>query len=427
MASAAYSYPSDVDSDDGYGSDQFSDESDIDDFMGNRTPATRTPPPRYSSTSSLPRYTAAGMCIVCQRKPPYYNPRTGQSYPTCGLTCAAVLSQQAAAPPGRRSGSSSRSGSSGRANGYSHHDPSRRFAASQSGAGVPNTAGYRTPNLGASFPQPKKELCVVCKKGWTHRDYVTCGVTCGEKLCKDGGDSTMCTYCHRKPKQQGQEQCGDACADKAKEACLLCKCRPKNGKKHHLCGNTCKRIAMKSTPMILEAPKGHKTYEMAEEKFKKAWKGGAAVPVIKKIYKIIESEEFLKPYAAYKQKVGNEQFRYHGTKRQCQLGITTTQLCASAACAVCNILKTSFKVSVARGGSFGSGVYSSSASNKAFGYCGAGGAMLLTKVVLGKPYIGPARTAQAGFDCLVYDQDGPGNETVVYTDDAIRPVFLITF
>jgi hypothetical protein len=178
MASAAYSYPSDVDSDDGYGSDQFSDESDIDDFMGNRTPATRTPPPRYSSTSSLPRYTGAGMCIVrvvstyflrgshailqvCQRKPPYYNPRTGQSYPTCGLTCAAVLSQQAAAPPGRRSGSSSRSGSSGRANGYSHHDPSRRFAASQSGAGVPNTAGYRTPNLGASFPQPKKELCVV--------------------------------------------------------------------------------------------------------------------------------------------------------------------------------------------------------------------------------------------------------------------------
>jgi hypothetical protein len=39
---------------------------------------------------------------------------------------------------------------------------------------------------------------------------------------------------------------------------------------------------------------------LAEEKFKKAWKGGAAVPVIKKIYKIIESEEFLKPYAAYK-------------------------------------------------------------------------------------------------------------------------------
>lgn len=52
------------------------------------------------------------------------------------------------------------------------------------------------------------------------------------------------------------------CASMAKVACLLCKSRPKNGKKYHLCGKMCKRVAMKSTPMILEAPKGHKTYEM---------------------------------------------------------------------------------------------------------------------------------------------------------------------
>ena len=68
MASAEYLYPSDVDSDDGYGSDQFSDGSDADDgtygFMSTRRPATRTPPPNYSSTTSLPSYTATGMCIV---------------------------------------------------------------------------------------------------------------------------------------------------------------------------------------------------------------------------------------------------------------------------------------------------------------------------------------------------------------------------
>ncbi|KAJ2924068.1 hypothetical protein H1R20_g13020, partial [Candolleomyces eurysporus] len=134
------------------------------------------------------------------------------------------------------------------------------------------------------------------------RDYVTCGLTCIEKLCKDGpSDTTLCTYCHRRPKVAGKDQCGQTCADKAKIACLLCKARPRNGR-YHLCGRTCKRIATKSTPLILEIPKTHTTYDMVEDKFKSSWSAGATnpLPKISKIFKIIENNEFLMPYDQYK-------------------------------------------------------------------------------------------------------------------------------
>lgn len=71
----------------------------------------------------------------------------------------------------------------------------------------------------------------------------------------------VCQYCHRKPRLSGNNQCGIACQDSAKVACLLCKSRPKFGR-YHLCGQTCKKIAMKGTPLILEAPPGHSTYDL---------------------------------------------------------------------------------------------------------------------------------------------------------------------
>ncbi|KAJ2921126.1 hypothetical protein H1R20_g15967, partial [Candolleomyces eurysporus] len=239
----------------------------------------------------------------------------------------------------------------------------------------------------------------------------------------------MCTYCHRRPKFSGKEQCGQTCADKAKRACLLCKARPKN-KKYHFCGKTCKGIATKLTPLILEIPKGHITYDMVENKFKGGWKVGTP-PAITKIFKVIENDAFLKPYDAYRKRVGpKENYLYHGTKRQCQFGVSTTTLCASASCAICNILKTSFKVEIANpGGTFGQGIYSSSASSMAFGYCGAGGAMLLNKVVLGNSFQASSgiKNCPPGNDSVVHDPQGSYNQTIVYNNDAIRPVFLIMF
>ncbi|KAF6750872.1 hypothetical protein DFP72DRAFT_909489 [Ephemerocybe angulata] len=357
--------------------------------------------------SSTFGYGATGtLCIVCNIRPPFS--RNGKSYPTCGLTCASRLKT-------RQSGSPWGSSQDGGANQGSQQSSS-------------SSGGTQRTNFTPPQPvQPGMPVCVICKVRSTLQGYLTCGRSCVEKLCKEGGDPAVCDYCHARPRVAGQNQCGATCAAKAKNACLLCKCRPTTGK-FHLCGKTCKTISTMKTPLILEAPKGHKTYTMVESLFQQAWKSGTA-PIIKKIFKIIENDDFRRPYDAYLKATGNEKFRYHGTRRSCQLGVSTTELCADPGCRICNILKTSFKVSLANNGCFGAGIYSSSASNKAFGYGAASGAMLLNKVVLGKPYptgLG-TRSCPDGYNSVVYDEGGAANETIVYRDDAIRPVFLIMF
>ncbi|KAF8966937.1 hypothetical protein BDZ97DRAFT_1657074, partial [Flammula alnicola] len=263
---------------------------------------------------------------------------------------------------------------------------------------------------------------------------VTCGLTCAEKLCKAGpANPNMCDVSPRR--FPGHNQCGVNCRESAKLACLLCKSRPKY-KRYHLCGKTCKKIATKSTPLILEAPQGHATYELVQNKFKSAWKyPGTPIPTIKNIYKIIENKSFLQPYDRYKYVVGNEVFRYHGTMRKCTLGSPgNTQLCSNTTCALCSILRTSFKTSLANpSGSFGPGIYSSSAANQAYSFTGGGtGAIILTKVILGNVRSvnrgNEVMSCPPGFNSVVYDsQNGTLNETIVYSDDAIRPVFLIVF
>ncbi|KAF8154072.1 hypothetical protein B0H34DRAFT_720180 [Crassisporium funariophilum] len=431
-----------------------------------------------------PYYPGITLCIICRRKPPYS--KGGKSYPTCGNSCAAILNNAAGqnassssspshrGSPRGRGGSPSNRGGSYFGRGASRavpgdlpvQNPSQITASPAIGFLSQHLSGDRYSRLQArgrnssqeAQPQPgssrahitvagiralvpgrQTHSCVICLvKPCRDSKYVTCGITCAEKLCKNGSNNpNMCDYCHRRPKAAGFNQCGVNCRDSAKLACLMCKSRPKYGQ-YHLCGQTCKQIAMKSTPLILEAPPGHATYELVEKKFKTAWKVTTTpCPPIKKIFKIIESKSFLQPYDKYKKTVGRstEVFRYHGTARRCTLGTSgNNQLCTATACALCSILRTSFKVSLASpSGAFGAGVYTSSASNKSYSYTRSGtGAIILTKVVLGKVRSvsgwNEVMSLPAGFNSVVFDrQNGQLNETIVYSDDAIRPVFLITF
>jgi len=391
---------SDMDSEDGNEHENGDDDDEEDDeeqSLDNRFQAMN-----FRSSNAAP----LNLCVVCHKRPPYS--KGGKSFPTCGLTCAAKYTPRAF-------GTSSRSHSS-----------------RSSATGQHHSGGHHSGGRGRVL------ICVICNvkpcysKG--SRTYITCGLTCAAQLCAGAGDPTKCNYCHRKPRFKNYPQCGKTCRDKASVACLMCRCRPRHGK-YHLCGRTCKSLAVKSTPLILEAPVGHATFKMVQDKFKKAWHSppGQACPEIKRVYKIIENGAFLNPYDRYRQLHGNEHFRYHGTSRQCTLGNPgNTKLCTSTSCALCSILRTSFKVSLANaGGAFGKGVYSSSASNKAMSYS-TNGAMLVTKVVLGK-----VRTVSAfnevmslppGFNSVVFDRmNGQLNETIVYDDNAIRPVFLLIF
>ncbi|KAF9561586.1 ADP-ribosylation [Agrocybe pediades] len=396
-------------------------------------------------------------CIVCLIKPAYS--KGGKSYPTCGFRCSALLeaarkgAQSSSNIVGRTptavyrgtgatalpaGGSILRQptlqpvGSMAAKKAFSTNNPSqsRTTTATKTEVQIP----IQTTNASAS------ENCVVClERPCRDSKYVTCGIVCAEKLCQSGSaNRNNCNYCHRRPKLPGQYQCGQACSNNAKLACLLCKCRPKLNK-YQLCGKTCRSIAIKTTPLILEAPQGHETYEMVKNKFKSSWSSppGGTCPEVRHVYKIIESTNFLEPYNKYKKSVGNEVFRYHGTKRQCKLGEPgQTKICSSSSCALCSILRTSFKTTLANPlGAFGAGVYSSSASNKAYNYTSASngkGAMLLNKVILGKVRNvnnwNEVMSAPPGYDSVMFDrQNGTLNETVVYCDDAIRPVFLIIF
>ncbi|KAJ2924073.1 hypothetical protein H1R20_g13027, partial [Candolleomyces eurysporus] len=237
-----------------------------------------------------------------------------------------------------------------------------------------------------------KRLCVVCRVYPVSPEYtVTCSFTCIQIFCQRGsGDARMCDVCHRRPKRRGQQQCGNECAGVANVACLLCKYRPKDGR-HDLCSLTCKKVVMILAPCILEVPRGHAIYDMVEGKFKRAWKDKSSpIPVIRKVFKIIENEEFQKPYELY-------------------------------------------RVDLAKAtGAFGVGVYTSSASNKAYSYCKPNGALLLNKVVLGRVRQvsgwNEVMSCPQGYNSVIFERrNGILNETILYCNDAIRPVFLIIF
>ncbi|OSX60037.1 hypothetical protein POSPLADRAFT_1149057, partial [Postia placenta MAD-698-R-SB12] len=328
---------------------------------------------------------------VCGIRPAYN--RDGKTYSTCGLTCAAEY---------------------------------------QSG-------GSRVPNGRDPTPDVINILCVICNDRLCFRRgpdiFLTCGMACLKSLCSGGGDRLKCSYCHRKPKLTSSDHCGPTCRSRSRVACLMCRCRPKLGK-YHFCGRACKKLAMETAPKILEVPQNHDTWDMVATKFKKAWKPtmGEPVPQIKHVYKIVESSVFLKPYDTYKKKVGNERFCYHGMPRDCQLGNTgRTTLCSSRSCPLCNILKTSFNTNLGSPeGGFGAAIYTSSAANKFYNYSQPGGAILLNKVALGRVYnasnFREVTSLPAGYNSVVFDRDnGRLNETIVYHNDAIRPVFLLVF
>ncbi|CCM05888.1 uncharacterized protein FIBRA_08126 [Fibroporia radiculosa] len=385
--------------------------SDVNTLSGSFGRMNVAPMPTVSRASPAQQNPGRGMsmCPVCDVRPTYSH--NGKSYPTCGLTCATKYNTLNGA----------RSGTSG------------GVGATSSTISTLCTVGPLIIHMGYHLIDGLVHM-KICKKRSCFRrgsvDYLTCGMTCLKILCNGGGDNTKCNYCHRRPKFGPYNQCGLTCRDKSRIACLHCRCRPKLGK-YHFCGRTCKELAMETAPKIVEIPKGHVTWRMVETKFNMSWKQGTR-PAIKHVYKIIESTGFLQPYDAYRKRIGNETFRYHGTTRQCTLGNAgQTTLCSQTNCAVCNIMKTSFKVSLANpNGAFGAGVYSSSASNKAMSY--SNGVMLLTKVVLGciysVSYFNEVTSLPAGYNSVVFDRmNGALNETIVYSDDAIRPVFLIVF
>ncbi|KAJ6545000.1 hypothetical protein DFH09DRAFT_658310 [Mycena vulgaris] len=239
--------------------------------------------------------------------------------------------------------------------------------------------------------------------------------------------------------------------------CLMCKQATKLPQSH-FCSSTCADDAEKNGPMILEVPVGHATFKSVADQFKASWRHtGTTCPPVRRVYKIVATQASLANYKAYQAKVessgnfvasgrsaGNENRRWHGTRRECSLGDKgQTQFCGSTTCPLCCIVRSSFDISLwgtkTGWGRFGKGIYTSSTSSKSNDYshndCTSSlKAILLNRVIVGKgcklTHDSTSLTAPpAGYDSVLAEKGGSLNydELVVYTNDAIRPSFLVMY
>jgi len=167
-------------------------------------------------------------------------------------------------------------------------------------------------------------------------------------------------------------------------------------------------------------------------------------------------------------KAANTRRRFHGTKRKssCSLGDRQTTPCEDQECPVCNIIRSGFKLPRPipgkplsyKGLRFGYGIYSTATSSKAGDYPlpenvkdGEVKVLLVVKVVAGKAeirYDGGGskedlvrREPTEGYDSVVGNTadegggfpDGEGfgglqyDELVVYSENAILPIYLVTY
>jgi len=226
----------------------------------------------------------------------------------------------------------------------------------------------------------------------------------------------------------------------------------------HFCSQPCIDDAETKGAMILEVPFGHVTFKSVAEQFKASWRHvGSTCPPVRRVYKIVVPEASSAGYDTYRAAVeaqgqfvstgrsaGNENRRWHGTRRICNIGDKGhTQFCSAPTCSLCCIMRTSFDVSLwgkkTGWGRFGKGIYTSSTSSKSNDYshndCKSSlKAILLNKVVVGKGckllQDNTSLTAPpAGYDSVLAEKGGSLNydELVVYDNDAIRPSFLVMY
>ncbi|KAJ6507725.1 hypothetical protein C8R47DRAFT_966019, partial [Mycena vitilis] len=214
-------------------------------------------------------------------------------------------------------------------------------------------------------------------------------------------------------------------------------------------------------------------YFAVEKHFQDAWTHPKKPkPQVHAIYEVVLTEESLVGFLRYRQvaealveisrvpRHANEQLLFHGTNRGCLLGDekARTKLCKLAGCLLCAVIRTSFDV--AKCGEyhfcrFGTGIYTTACSSKADDYFtgipdSPFRAVLVNRVVVGTPLTRQYNAEEItelpfGYHSVIFFSHlfvspsyhlqvvgVPGadlnyGETVVYTNDAIRPAYLIIY
>jgi len=264
-----------------------------------------------------------------------------------------------------------------------------------------------------------------------------------------GGDGIASQFCSNRHRREAVQN-GRA------DACLMCRKLPKaiiGGKQSDFCSNSCRNRVISQAPIILDVPQTHVTFDNVATQFRDQWRHPTAVPTVLKVWKIYGEKDINDKFARYKLEVerrtslkgANTRRRWHGTVRTCRLGDEGNNLefCSNGSCSLCSVIRSSFELTKAgqntNFGRFGAGIYTSATSSKANDYIKELGgstckAMILSQVVMGRTVKltredQTLRQPPSGFDSVVGEPGGDLNydESIVYTNDAIRPLFLVTF
>jgi len=258
-------------------------------------------------------------------------------------------------------------------------------------------------------------------------------------------NGTQSNYCmlHKKLGEQG---------------CISCRTDPSIDKSV-LC-QACYDDALSRAPALIQVPNDHKNYKSVVRQFKHTWRHKTTCPEVKAVYKIVVADASMTQYQEYLDSVeargnfasmgkspGNENRRWHGTRRKCRLGDTGYQtFCADTECALCCIIRTSFDLKFFKAatgwGRFGRGIYTTSTSSKSNDYSknldvnSEWKALLLNKVVVGNGMkLSQDDTSLTepppGYDSVLAEVVPGGSlnydELVVYKNEAVRPSYLVMY
>ena len=201
------------------------------------------------------------------------------------------------------------------------------------------------------------------------------------------------------------------------QGCISCRTDPSIDKSV-LC-QACYDDALSRAPALIQVPNDHKNYKSGmsivfywltigtyqnpvEKQFKHTWRHKTTCPEVKAVYKIVVTDASMTQYQQYLyewfpvvfglvlihwvscrsdnveargnfvsmgKSRGNENRRWHGTRRKCRLGDTGYQtFCADMECALCCIIQMSFDLKFFKAatgwGRFGRGIYTTSTSSK---------------------------------------------------------------
>jgi len=239
--------------------------------------------------------------------------------------------------------------------------------------------------------------------------------------------------------------------------CILCRRATKFGESQFC--RVCDMGLACVAPMLVCVPEDNETYKTVADQFEQSWRHPTCCPRLRAIYKIVGRQDMSDTYNAYRNAVdfrgrftsrgltsGNQLLRWHGTNRRCNVGDNgQTSLCYSSQCPLCSIIYDSFDITCSKRktgwGRFGIGIYTSSTSSKSNDYSSnlvssPWKALLLASVVAGNAKTftkdqSALTRPPAGFDSVVGEPSTKGSlnydELVVYTNDAIRPAYLVMY